>query len=215
VLALTLRHSLLTCCSRPTCPRALLLLPYTHTSSSPLRQAALPHLSLPQSSRALVAAVALGHTPPPPWLAAYMPRLAAQLSELASEGLVDVLHALAAAGALPGPEWLERFERDLQRRLVGGGGVWAAAASSCWPDRAWRQHAACTYLTSTVAPTYQRRFGFVGPVELSSSAFLLANLGASPSEAWCAAFLAETLKFRVCAQCRGREGLVCGCASCL
>lgn len=41
------------------------------------------------------------------------------------------------------------------------------------------------------------RFGFIGPVELSTSAFLFANLGHVPSEAWRERFLAEALKFRV------------------
>jgi hypothetical protein len=43
----------------------------------------------------------------------------------------------------------------------------------------------------------QRRFGFVGPVELSTSAFMFANLGHVPSERWRERFLAEALKFRV------------------
>jgi hypothetical protein len=37
-------------------------------------QPQLPHLSLPQSSRALVAAVALGHTPCKAWTDAYLAR---------------------------------------------------------------------------------------------------------------------------------------------
>ena len=41
------------------------------------------------------------------------------------------------------------------------------------------------------------RFGFIGPVELSTSAFLFANLGHIPSESWRTRFLAEALKFRV------------------
>lgn len=47
------------------------------------------------------------------------------------------------------------------------------------------------------------RFGFIGPVELSTSAFLFANLGHVPSESWRDRFLAEALKFRV------RRGGVC------
>jgi hypothetical protein len=41
------------------------------------------------------------------------------------------------------------------------------------------------------------RFGFIGPVELSTSAFLFANLAHVPSERWRERFLAEALKFRV------------------
>lgn len=41
------------------------------------------------------------------------------------------------------------------------------------------------------------RFGFIGPVELSTSAFLFANLGHVPSERWRERFLAEALKFKV------------------
>jgi hypothetical protein len=40
-----------------------------------------------------------------------------------------------------------------------------------------------------------RRFGFIGPVELSSTAFLFANLAHIPSEAWRGRFLAESAKF--------------------
>jgi hypothetical protein len=49
----------------------------------------------------------------------------------------------------------------------------------------------------------RHRFGFIGPVELSMSAFLMANLGHTPSEGWREAFLGEALKFQVC---------VCVCA---
>lgn len=81
-----------------------------------LMQGSLPNLSLPQASRALVSAVALGYKPPKPWLDTYMQRFRAGLSELNPEGLVDVLRALAAAGALPSHEWLLDFERDVGRR---------------------------------------------------------------------------------------------------
>jgi hypothetical protein len=39
------------------------------------------------------------------------------------------------------------------------------------------------------------RFGFIGPVELSSTAFLFANLAHIPSEPWRGRFLAESAKF--------------------
>lgn len=84
----------------------------------PPKQAQLPHLGLPQSSRALVAAVSLGHTPAKPWTSAYLQRFRTSLSELNPEGLVDVLRALASADALPSHQWLTEFEHDLERRRV-------------------------------------------------------------------------------------------------
>lgn len=121
-----------------------------------LLQAQLPYLGLPQSSRALVSSVALGFSPPEPWISSYLQRFKASLSELNPEGLVDVLRSLSTANALPSHQWLKEFEQDLERR-----------------------------------------FGFVGPVELSTSAFLFANLGHIPSGRWRERFLAEALKFRV------------------
>jgi hypothetical protein len=40
------------------------------------------------------------------------------------------------------------------------------------------------------------RLGFIGPVELSSTAFLFANLGHIPSDTWKSRFLSEALRFR-------------------
>jgi hypothetical protein len=73
-------------------------------------------LSLPQSSRALVSAVALGYNPPKPWIERYMQRFKTSLSELNPEGLVDVLRAMSAAAALPSHDWLTEFEQDVGRR---------------------------------------------------------------------------------------------------
>lgn len=58
------------------------------------------------------------------------------------------------------------------------------------------------------------RFGFIGPVELSTSAFLFANLGHIPSERWRERFLAEALKFRV-RRLPGRCGSVLHACTCL
>ena len=79
-------------------------------------QAQLPYLGLPQSSRALVSSVALGYSPPAPWISSYMQRFKASLSELNPEGLVDVLRALSSADALPSHQWLTDYEQDLERR---------------------------------------------------------------------------------------------------
>lgn len=79
-------------------------------------QGSILDLTLPQSSRALVSAVALGYNPPKPWLDCYMQRFKTGLSQLNPEGLVDLLRALAAAGALPSHEWLVNFEKDVGRR---------------------------------------------------------------------------------------------------
>jgi len=86
-------------------------------------QSQLPQLGLPQSSRALVASVALGYNPPEPWIHSYMQRFRASLSELNPEGLVDVLRALSAANALPSHQWLTEFEQDLERRWVWPAGT--------------------------------------------------------------------------------------------
>lgn len=79
-------------------------------------QAHLADLSLHQSSRALVSAIALGYKPAEPWIKSYMARFKASLSELNPEGLVDVLRALASADTLPSHQWLVEFEQDLERR---------------------------------------------------------------------------------------------------
>jgi hypothetical protein len=46
----------------------------------------------------------------------YMLRFKTSLSELNPEGLVDVLRAMSAAGALPSHDWLTEFEKDVCRR---------------------------------------------------------------------------------------------------
>lgn len=210
--------------------------------SSPLLQqlqAQLPHLGLPQSSRALVASVALGFSPPEMWIHSYMQRFRALLSELNPEGLVDVLRALSAANALPSHQWLTEFEQDLERRWVRPAALLAGPAESCrLAFRQWMHmkrpayqcfglmasHAAAPVLTlytpitvwllavqhlvlpapllhlaqtTAALSSCACRFGFIGPVELSTSAFLLANLSHTPLEPWRERFLAEALKFRV------------------
>lgn len=65
-----------------------------------------------------MSSVALGYSPPEPWISGYMQRFRASLSELNPEGLVDVLRVLSSANALPSHQWLTDFEADLQRRYA-------------------------------------------------------------------------------------------------
>lgn len=90
--------------------------------------------------------------------------------------------------------WAVRLPQRFGRSLWDAGwSAWAAPSMYVPPDAVLRS----LLFTTSCVVSRCCRFGFIGPVELSTSAFLFANLAHVPSERWRERFLAEAFKFRV------------------
>eukprot|EP00775_Hariotina_reticulata_P002071 gene2071-2391_t len=130
---------------------------------------------------------------PVTWVAQALDKIQGCLPSLS---LTQTSRALAAAVALdcpPPKPWLDaymlRFRSQLSELNPEGlvDVLRALSKAGALPSYDW---------LVAMEQDVERRFGFIGPVELSSTAFLFANLGHNPSDFWKSRFLSEALRFR-------------------
>ncbi|KAF8065446.1 TBC2 [Scenedesmus sp. PABB004] len=129
---------------------------------------------------------------PVEWLQAVLARVEASMGSVTLTQASRALVSAVALGCAPPPPWTAAF----LARLAGGvaelsseglvGVLRALSAAGTLPSHDW--------LTALEDST-GRRFGFIGPVELSATAFLFSNVGHAPSSAWRAGWAREAAKF--------------------